>query len=195
MTGSLSLGAPLLVLLLFALGSTPAKASELLGQIDPAFSRAEFSLRVLWVRKLEGRFEYIQGSVTYPAHPDQFDVEVRIASQSLDMHNPDHVEWAKSDEFFNADDYPWIDFRARGAPTALLADGGELLGELSLRGVTRPARFTLLPAPCNRPGLDCAVEARGEIERTDFGMDARRWAVSNKVKLAFSFRLKEPRDS
>lgn len=180
---------------LLLLGAAPAKASDLLGQIDPAFSRAEFSLRVLWVRKLEGRFEYIQGSVSYPVQPDRFDVEVRIAAQSLDMRNPDHIEWAKSGEFFDAERYPWIDFRARGARRELLSEGGELLGELSLRGVTRPARFTLLPAPCDRPGLDCAVQAEGEIERSDFGMTARRWAVSDKVKLAFSFRLKDPLDS
>ncbi|MBD8528190.1 YceI family protein [Pseudomarimonas arenosa] len=182
-----------LLLACTALGS--AQASELLGQIEPAFSRAEFSLRVLWVRKLEGRFEYIQGSISHPAQADRFDVDVRIAAQSLQMRNPDHVEWAKSEEFFDALRHPWIDFRARGAPRSLLTEGGELLGELSLRGVTRPARFTLLPAPCDRPGLDCAVQAQGEIERSEFGMTARRWAVSDKVKLAFSFRLKEPRDS
>lgn len=190
-----ALGCAGLLALALLISPSAARGSDLLGQIDPAFSRAEFSLRVLWVRKLEGRFEYIQGSVSYPAQPDRFDVEVRIAAQSLDMRNPDHSEWAMSDEFFDAERYPWIDFRARGASRALLTQGGELLGELSLRGVTRPARFTLLPAPCDRPGLDCAVNAQGEIERSDFGMTARRWAVSDKVKLAFSFRLKEPLDS
>lgn len=180
---------PLLAAALLALGGE-AGASELLGQIDPAFSRAEFSLRVVWVRKLEGRFEYIQGAVSHPA-PGRFDVEVKIAAQSLAMKNPDHADWARSAEFFDAARHPWIAFAARGASTALLQEGGELQGELSLRGVTRPASFELLPARCARPGIDCAVEARGELRRSEFGMDARRWAVSDKVQLAFRFKVRD----
>lgn len=179
-----------LLLLAFAGATSPATASELLGQIDPAYSRAEFSLRVVWVRKLEGHFEYIQGAVSHPA-PGLFDVEVKIGAQSLAMKNPDHAEWARSPEFFDARRHPWIAFEARGAPTALLREGGELQGQLSLRGVTRPASFELLPASCARPGIDCAVEAHGELQRSEFGMDARRWAVSDKVKLALSFRVRQ----
>ena len=57
--------------------------------------------------------------------------------------------------------------------------------------MTRPASFELLPATCARPGIDCTVEARGELQRSEFGMDARRWAVSDKVKLALSFRVRQ----
>nr|WP_282452607.1 YceI family protein [Lysobacter sp. CAU 1642] len=167
-----------------------AQTSELLGQIDPAQSRAEFSLRVVWVRRLEGHFEYIQGSISHPA-PGRFDVRVRIAAQSLTMPNPDHAEWAQSPEFFDAQKHPWIAFEALGASTDLLRDGGELRGLLSLRGVTLPASFELLPARCERPGLDCAVEARGELQRSEYGMTARRWAVSDKVRLALRFRLRQ----
>jgi polyisoprenoid-binding protein YceI len=146
---------------------------------------------VVWVRKLEGRFEYIQGAVSHPA-PGLFDVEVKIAAQSLAMKNPEHADWARSAEFFDAPRHPWIAFEARNASTALLQDGGELQGQLSLRGVTRPASFELLPASCARPGIDCPVEARGELQRSEFGMDARRWAVSDKVRLALSFKVRQP---
>lgn len=157
--------------------------------IDPAQSRAEFSLRVVWVRKLEGHFEYIQGSITHPA-PGRFDVRVKIATQSLSMPNPDHAAWAQSAEFFDAQRHPWISFEALDASTDLLRDGGELHGLLSLRGVTQPASFALQPARCARPGVDCPVEASGEVQRSEFGMNARRWAVSDKVKLALRFRLR-----
>src|SRR5690606_3896331 len=132
---------------------------------------------------LEGHFEYIQGNISHPS-PGRFDVSVKIAAQSLSMPNPDHAEWAQSAEFFDAQRYPWIAFEALDAPADLLRDGGELRGLLSLRGVTLPASFELLPASCARPGIDCAVEARGELQRSEFGMTARRWAVSDKVRLA-----------
>lgn len=180
--------APLAALLLAV---APVQASDLLGQVDPAFSRADFSLRVVWVRKLEGRFEYIQGSVIEAAEPHHFDVSVQIAAQSLSMRNPTHADWARSAEFFNVDHHPWISFQARNAPQSLLAEGGELVGELSLRGVTRPATFEVLPSNCQRPGFDCPLEARGEVNRSEFGMDARRWAVSDKVRLALSIRVRD----
>lgn len=178
------------VVLSTAASPLAAQGNALLGQIDPALSRAEFSLRVVWVRRLEGHFEYIQGSISHPV-PGRFDVSVKIAAQSLSMPNPDHAEWAQSAEFFDAQRYPWIAFEALGAPNELLRDGGELRGLLSLRGVTLPASFELQPAACSRPGIDCAVEASGELLRSAFGMTARRWAVSDKVRLALRFRLRQ----
>lgn len=173
-----------------ALAPAEPRASDLLGHIDPALSRAEFSLRVIWVRRIEGHFEYIQGAISHRL-PGRFDVKVQIAAQSLSMRNPDHAEWARSAEFFDAERYPWIAFEAHDAPIDLLRDGGELRGLLSLRGVTLPASFELLPSVCARPGLDCAVEARGELQRGEFGMSARRWALSDKVRLALRFRLRQ----
>jgi polyisoprenoid-binding protein YceI len=173
-----------------ALAPTEPRADDLLGRIDPALSRAEFSLRVIWVRRIEGHFEYIQGAISHPL-PGRFNVKVQIAAQSLSMKNPEHAEWAQSAEFFDAERYPWIAFEAHHAPIELLRDGGELRGLLSLRGVTLPASFELLPTGCLRPGLDCAVEARGELQRSEFGMTARRWAVSDKVRLALRFRLRQ----
>jgi len=188
------MGVRWLALGLFGALGMPASAAELMGRIDPSQSRADFSLRVVLVRKLEGRFDFIQGAVSHAVRPGRFDVEVKIASQSLSMKNEDHAVWARSAEFFDSERFPWIAFEARDAPDALLREGGDLEGLLSLRGVTRPASFRLMPAACARPGLDCAVEARGELRRSDFGMDARRWAVSDKVKLALRFRVRPPGD-
>lgn len=177
-------------LLAAALMPGDLRADDLSGHLDPALSRAEFALRVVWVRRVEGHFEYIQGGISYPL-PGRFDVRVQIAAQSLRMKNPEHAEWARSAEFFDAEHHPWIAFEARDASTDLLRDGGELRGLLSLRGVTLPASFDLLPSSCDRPGLDCPVEARGELRRSEFGMNARRWAVSDKVHLALRFRLRQ----
>lgn len=170
--------------------AAPLRAEDLYGRIDPAYSQAGFTLRVLLVRKLEGRFEYLQGAVSHAEQPGLFNVDLQVAAQSLQMANPEHAAWARSAEFFDAERHPWISFRARNAPQSLLVDGGELAGELSLRGVTRPASVLLLPGDCARPGLDCPLQARGELQRSEFGMDARRWAVSDKVKLAFTLRVR-----
>lgn len=181
--------AALALALLLSLAA-PLRAEDLYGRIDPAYSQAGFTLRVLLVRKLEGRFEYLQGAISHAEQPGLFNVDLQVAAQSLQMANPEHALWARSAEFFDAERHPWISFRARNAPQSLLVDGGELAGELSLRGVTRPASVLLLPGVCARPGLDCPLHARGELQRSEFGMDARRWAVSDKVKLAFTLRVR-----
>lgn len=159
-------------------------------EIDPARAYTEFSLRVAWVRRLGGRFDFIQGQVLEHADRRHFDVDIAIAAQSLQMDNPDHAAWARSEEFFDAERHPWIRFRARDVPMHILHSGGRLIGWLSLRGQEHAADFEIAPASCPEPGFDCAVEAEGEISRSQFGLTARRWVVSDKVQLKLSFSLR-----
>ena len=100
-----------------------------------------------------------------------------------------HAAWARSGDFFDAARHPWIQFRADEQPDRLLHEGGELRGELSLRGVVQPVSFRIEPSLCPRPGLDCVVHARGEVQRSRFGMDARRLVLGDKVALGFAIRV------
>lgn len=178
--------APLVVLSL-ALSAAPADAETM--RIDPQATSAAFSVRVAWVRRIEGQFSRIEGAVERaPDHPG-LTIDVRIAAGDIVMHNPDHAEWARSAEFFDAERHPWISFRAERVPEQLLLDGGELRGELRLRGVRRPQSLWIEPATCERPGLDCTLEARAELRRSEFGMTARRIAISDRVRLRLQIRL------
>ncbi|GIX34897.1 MAG: hypothetical protein KatS3mg126_0676 [Lysobacteraceae bacterium] len=171
----------LLLAALAGLGPAEGQAQAVM-RIDPAHSRAEFGVRVFLLRRIEGRFDYLQGELRQTS-PGHYRIHVQVAVQSLVMRQPDHARWARSEEFFDAQRYPWIRFEAEDVAKSLLRDGGELPGWLVLRGVRQPVRFEVLPARCPRPGLDCPVEAQGEVERSRFGMDARRWAVSDRVRL------------
>jgi len=104
------------------------------------------------------------------------------------MQRESYADWARSGDFFDAQRHPWIRFRASGQPERTLREGGELRGELTLRGITRPVSFVLEPSECPRPGIDCAVHARGEVQRSDFGMDARRIVLGDRVVLDFAIR-------
>jgi polyisoprenoid-binding protein YceI len=157
--------------------------------IDTESAQARFALRALWVKRIDGDFDQVQGVIERDTGTGLFDVDVRIAAASVRMPNPDHAEWARSDDFFDAARHPWIGFRATDQPERLLREGGVLDGELTLRGITRPMQFEVEPAPCPRPGLDCAVQARGELERSEFGMTARRLFISDRVRLELSIRV------
>lgn len=183
-----------LALLVASLIGTPAAAEatsgpEIAQRIDSPASRADFSLRVAWVRTLTGRFDYLEGVVTRQPAAGTFSVDVRLAALSLYMSNPEHAAWAQSEEFFDAQRHPWIRFNAEAVPDAVLRDGGLLSGTLSLRGHSGPVDFEVEPAECPLPGLECEVVAHGELKRSAFGMLARRVVVSDKVRLNLSIKV------
>ena len=176
----------------FGLGAIPAlalaSAAEPGLRIDTAHSFAGFSVRAAWVKRIDGRFAHIEG-VVRPDVQERYVLEVRVASGSVLMGRESHEEWARSADFFDTDRHPWIEFRAAGLGSELLRAGGAIEGVLTLRGISRPVSFELLPADCAKPGLDCPVQARGEVDRSEFGMTARRVFVSDRVKLSFDIRL------
>ena len=181
----------LLALLLPSLASASATAEAEAGmRIDTARSLAGFSVRAAWVKRIDGRFAHIEGVIRPEALAGQFVLEVRIASGSVLMGRDSHEEWARSADFFDTEHHPWIEYRAAAVSSRLLAEGGPIDGVLTLRGISRSVSFDLLPAACARPGIDCPVQARGEVDRSQFGMDARRLFVSDRVKLSFDIQLR-----
>lgn len=177
--------------LLMAPALTSASTGEPGMRIDTAQSFAGFSVRAAWVKRIDGRFAHIEG-VIRPEAQQRYVLEVRVASGSVLMGRESHEAWARSADFFDAERYPWIEFRAAGLAPELLRMGGAIDGVLTLRGISRPVSFDLLPAECTQPGLDCPVQARGEVDRSEFGMNARRVFVSDRVKLSFDIRLHPP---
>ena len=165
----------------------PANGELLL--IDPVTTRVEFSLRLLVVRKLDGRFPLVEGTVVLDRDRNSADIAVDIDAREVMMERAEHAEWARSPEFFDAARHPAIRFSARGVPLELFRDGGDLAGALTLRGLTRPATLELLPSDCEEPGLGCPVRAEGELSRSDFDMTARRFVLSDKVRLSFTIRV------
>jgi len=82
-----------------------------------------------------------------------------------------------------------IRFAPAGFTDAVLQAGGELRGELQLRGRRRPVTFQLLPADCARPGYDCDITVRGRISRHAFGMNTYRMTVRDEVDFRFRMRF------
>lgn len=156
--------------------------------IDTSNSNAEFSLRALLIKRIEGDFTRVEGVIHRDPAARRFGVDVRIAADSVRMDREDNAAWAKSPDFFDSARHPWIGFVANDMPEVVLYQGGEVQGELTVRGITRPIRFTVAAAACARAGIECPVQARGELQRSEFGMDARRLLLSDKVRLEFSIR-------
>ncbi|HEV7778901.1 MAG TPA: YceI family protein [Luteibacter sp.] len=169
---------------------TPAAARAADFTIDPATSQAEFSVRLLWVKQISGVFHHIRGDITLDHEGSNALVDAWIDTDSLDMDSTRLRRWVMAPEFFDAEHYPQIHFVSDPTPLASLTAGGELKGQLTIRGVTKPAIFQLQPARCTVQTMHgCQLRVLGDIDRTDFGMRGRRGALSDKVYLGMVIGL------
>jgi len=177
--------------LLFALLLLPpAAASAADYRIDSARSHAEFSVRLLWVRQIAGRFTHIVGDVTLNPLRDMAVVQATVDVDSVAMSSARLRRWVLDPEFFDARRFPSIRFVSAPLAVGALDQGGALPGWLTLRGVTRPVQFRLEPASCTlRRDTVCRIEVRGQIRRSDYGMNAHRTAVSDNVDLGLMITL------
>lgn len=161
-----------------------APAREL--SIDAEQSRVRFSIPVLWWFHREGDFRELSLRVEVDETTGLADIEAQVQVASARMDNPADVATLKSRDYFDALNHPEIRFMARGVPLAVIREGGELAGWLSLRGVRREVRFQVAPEPCpdDRAESDCPFELSGTIRRHDYGMSARRGILGDEVSIS-----------
>jgi len=171
-----------------AAGALDASADTL--QFDQSKSFAEFSVRVMWLIPVHGRFGRVHGGIRIDHFRSSASVEALIDVADMHMRTRGDEAWAKSAEFFDAQHFPQIQFVSEPFSLARLDKGGTVSGMLTVRGIARPATFELQASRCGTaPGGECPVEAEGAIRRSDFGMRSRRGALSDKVDLSFSIRV------
>lgn len=168
-----------------ALFSVSAKTAVETGTraFDVERSRAEFSVRTLWLSSVDGKFDRVSGFLRLD-DAGMISVLAWIDMDQLRMDSMRYAETLRSAEFFDVATYR--DMRFRSAPFAreLLRTGGDIRGWLTLRGQTLPVRFELAAGHCKRPLHDaCVLSLRGSIDRSDFGMNAHSLTVSQRVRL------------
>ncbi|MGV3638072.1 MAG: YceI family protein [Flavobacteriales bacterium] len=92
--------------------------------------------------------------------------ELVVDMRSLQHENAQLVEHLRGEDFFAIDRFPEARFSITSA-TPLVNDTCTVLGDLSLRGVTRPVRFAARVA---RQGDGCVVSGTLVLDRTAFGV-------------------------
>lgn len=180
--------APLALLVALAVAAAPARPADYL--IDNARSHAEFSVRLLWVRQIGGRFTDLHGEISLNPLRDTAVVEATVDVDSVAMPSARLRRWVLDPEFFDARRFPTIHFVSAPLAVRSLDRGGPLPGRLTLRGVTRPVEFRLEPASCTlQRDTVCQIEVRGQIQRSDYGMVGHSTAVSDTVNLGLLITL------
>jgi polyisoprenoid-binding protein YceI len=141
--------------------------------LDPAHSDVKFSVRHL-VSKVSGYFKDFSASVeTHGEDLTTAKVEFTARVNSISTNNEQRDQHLRSKDFFDAEKYPEITFRAEG----MKKESNEsylLPGILTMHGVSKPVTLhvefggiTTDPWGNKRAGFS----VKGKINRKDFGID------------------------
>ena len=170
--------------------TTPAPAAPARSfAIDGARSGAEFIVRLRLRMRAHGRIAAVSGQLR-PEAPGSWRVEVLADGSALRVAGPRWMERVtRSEDFLDVERHPEIRFRSAPFSERVLHAGGRVRGQLTLRGLTRPVSFRLLPSACAQPGRDCDLRVQGIISRTEFGMTAYPRSVKDDVELRLRVRL------
>lgn len=167
----LGLAAAALALSAAAFAQTTAPAGNY--KIDGVHSSAFFEVGHLGgVSRFMGRFNDIGGELVVDV-PEKSRVKVEIKTDSVDSNHEGLDKHLKSPDFFSAVQHPVMSFVSTGV--TLNPNGeGNLTGNLTLRGVTRPVTFKLKQVGVGkgmRGETRVGYVATTTIKRTEFGVN------------------------
>jgi len=169
MTGALIAGLTLVI-------ATPAIAAPVTYKIDPEHTYPSFEAdHLAGLSVWRGKMNKSAGTVTLDKDSGSGEVDVAVELGSIDFGQKQLERWAVGPQFFDAKKHPQARYRGRldgfvnGMPT-------QVVGALTLRGVTRPLTlrlnsFKCMPHPIFKREL-CGADAQGSFKRDEFGLDA-----------------------
>lgn len=173
-------------MVLFAIKASAIEPS--VWRIDSSKSQANIGISLRIPLHPEGQFKAISGELTRLAE-HKMSVNLQLNVQDLKMNGPHWVQTSTlSESFLDVKNYPVIRFQSVPFSNQVLISGGDLKGQLTLKGKQQTVTFNVLPSTCLRPGFTCSIVGKGLVNRHDFGITANRWTVREQVR--FSFQLK-----
>jgi polyisoprenoid-binding protein YceI len=141
-------------------------------QIDPGHAEVAFVGRHFMLTKVRGRFTDVSGVVRIASDPADSIVEVSIGMASVNSGNDARDDHLRSADLFDVERWPTATYRSTGV-TWTGGDEATVDGELTIRGVTRPAPLAVRfvgHAVDPWAGQRAVFSATGRVNREDFGI-------------------------
>jgi len=164
--------------------TAPVHADTTAWTIDHNHSELSFRIRHM-VSRVRGTFTKWEGTIL--AEPGQWaegKVDVVIDASSIDTGNDRRDRDLRSDNFFDVEQYPTIEFHSTAV--AMRGDSIFVTGDFSMHGVTKPVtlRGAILGTLSSPDGRDrVAFEAATTINRLDYGVTWNRAVEGGGVLL------------
>lgn len=159
-------------------------------QVDLAHSHTGFNVSRLGVIDVYGRFNELEGTIVY----DETDlakssVQVSIKTASLDTNNERRDTHLKSPDFFNAVQFPVIEFKSTAVKRR--ADGVlEVTGDLSLHGVTKSLTLEVAHSKITKnptgAGDIIGFKSQLQLKRSDYGMTYMVGPLADEVNVVLA---------
>lgn len=155
--------------------------------IDQSHSDIAFKIKHMMISTVSGNFKDFTATVDTEGN-DFKNAKINFSAKidSINTNNADRDGHLKSNDFFNAAEYPELKFVSKSF------DGEKLIGDLTIRDITKEVT---LDVDYNGTAVDpygqtkAGFEVKGEINRKDYGLtwsavtEAGNVVVSDKVKL------------
>jgi polyisoprenoid-binding protein YceI len=142
-------------------------------KIEPVHSEISFQVRHLAISKVRGKFENFDVTIVTAEDPKDTTIEASIDVSSVNTGQEARDNHLRSSDFFLAEEHPKVLFSATGDNLTFDGDDFTLVGDLTLRGVTKP--ITLkgeLGGVIDDPygNVRAGATATTKINRQDFGV-------------------------
>lgn len=150
-----------------------------------------FEISHLGYSTLFGRFNDFEGQFSFDADdPANSSVEVTIDTSSVDTNHAERDKHLRSEDFLFVDEYPEATFKTiRVEVDDDDMDEADIVGELTLRGVTRQVTLEVdMKGHGEDPwgGYRMGFDAETDIKLADFGIPTNLGPASETVTLEIS---------
>src|SRR5690554_6407825 len=164
--------------------------------LDTTHSSVEFAVRHMGLATVRGRFEKFEVDVEVNEQGAPTRVSAVIDASSINTGIDGRDQHLRSADFFVVESHPNITFESTNIERR--GDQYVIEGDLTIRGVTKPASFQadvtdFVSDPWGNPRA--AAEATGKINRTDWGLtwnqvlEAGALLVSEDVRFTLNVQL------
>jgi polyisoprenoid-binding protein YceI len=169
-------------------------------RVTKGYSEVRFSWDNLGLSRQSARFTDVDGTLTFsPTDPVGGAVDIRIRASSLTSGVREFDELLRRPEFFDAARHPFLSFKST-AVRQLGERTGEIIGDLTVRDVTKPV---VLQATWNFTGEHplaavnptylgtwvSGFSAKTTLKRSEWGLDRGLPLISDDVEIAIEIEF------
>ena len=179
------------LLLAVSLPAGPARAAVDRYEIDPNHTYPSIEFSHMGISVWRGKFNKSSGKITIDRAARTGTVDVVIDITSIDFGLEAMNEKAVSDDFFDAAKHPIATYKGT---LRFVGDAPKTVdGEVTIMGVTRPAKLTVhlfkcVPHPLTKKEL-CGADAEGELNWSEYGMKMSQWGQGDAGKVRLRIQV------